>query len=451
MSDINVTPFVDVMLVLLIVFMVSAPLLTVGVPLELPQSQAKALQQNNEPLTVSVTSDGQVFLQKDQVSLNDLIPKLKAIMDARGNNPDETIYVRGDKKVDYGTLMRVMGRRLPQSLAHHRGRARRLMKPGMTISCAAHAVALGLAVVAISAQPMNAPPVETLATQIVSEKDFSQMTKGVKNAQQLKIPDLKPLADKVDQEKSVDQLAPKAADKPAITTPSSAKSEPKPDQPKPDKSAAKADSKPDPTPDPKPEDKAEPKPDPKPEQKQADKPKTPDYKPDQIAKLLKKDAAKEPKANDNSAQLKQDAPKFDANQVAQLLNQEAPRRQLAAASQLNDVATLGAATGAQSAQLSQSEIDALKARLSQCWNPPAGITANSNIYVSLRVLMRQDGSLAAPPVVVEGSPSALGPALAESAKRALLQCQPFTMLRPEHYQQWKDLQLDFNPHELLGG
>jgi biopolymer transport protein TolR len=110
MSDINVTPFVDVMLVLLIVFMVSAPLLTVGVPLELPQSQAKALQQNNEPLTVSVTSDGQVFLQKDQVSLNDLIPKLKAIMDARGNNPDETIYVRGDKKVDYGTMMRVMGR-----------------------------------------------------------------------------------------------------------------------------------------------------------------------------------------------------------------------------------------------------------------------------------------------------------------------------------------------------
>ena len=145
------------------------------------------------------------------------------------------------------------------------------------------------------------------------------------------------------------------------------------------------------------------------------------------------------------------SPKFDANQVAQLLDQRTPQRQLAAASQINDVATLGAATGAQSAQLSQSEIDALKARLSQCWNPPAGINANSNIYVSLRVLMRQDGSLAAPPVVVEGSPSALGPALAESAKRALLQCQPFTMLRPEHYDQWKDLQLDFNPHELLGG
>jgi biopolymer transport protein TolR len=110
MSDINVTPFVDVMLVLLIVFMVSAPLLTVGVPLDLPQSQAKTLPQNKEPLTVSVTVDGQVFLQKDQIALNDLIPKLKAIIDARGGNPDETIYVRGDKKVDYGTMMRVMGR-----------------------------------------------------------------------------------------------------------------------------------------------------------------------------------------------------------------------------------------------------------------------------------------------------------------------------------------------------
>ena len=240
------------------------------------------------------------------------------------------------------------------------------MKPGITISCVAHAVALGFALVAISAQPMNAPPMETITTQIVSEKDLSQMTKGVKNAPQLKIPDLKPLADKVDQEKSVDQLAPKAVDKPAITTDSSKADTPKPDQPKQDSksAAAKADPKPpDPKPDPKPDAKADPKPDPKAEQKQADKPKTPDYKPDQIASLLKKDAAKEAKtSNDNSAQQKPNSPKFDANQVAQLLDQRTPQRQLAAASQINDVATLGAATGAQSAQLSQSEIDALKAR-----------------------------------------------------------------------------------------
>jgi biopolymer transport protein TolR len=110
LSDINVTPFVDVMLVLLIVFMVSAPLLTVGVPIDLPQSQAKALEQDNQPLTVSVNVDGQVFLQDQQIQLDDLVPKLKAIIQARGGKPDDLIYVRGDKKADYGTMMRVMGR-----------------------------------------------------------------------------------------------------------------------------------------------------------------------------------------------------------------------------------------------------------------------------------------------------------------------------------------------------
>jgi biopolymer transport protein TolR len=110
MSEINVTPFVDVMLVLLIVFMVSAPLLTVGVPIDLPQSQAKALEQNNEPLTVSVNVDGKVYLQEKEIPLDDLVAKLKAVSTARGGNLNDLIYVRGDTKVDYGTMMRVMGR-----------------------------------------------------------------------------------------------------------------------------------------------------------------------------------------------------------------------------------------------------------------------------------------------------------------------------------------------------
>ena len=109
MSEINVTPFVDVMLVLLLVFMVSAPLLTVGVPLDLPQSQAKSLEQDREPLTISVNVRGQIFLQNTEITPEDLVPKLKAITDARGGL-DERVYVRGDKKVDYGTMMRVMGR-----------------------------------------------------------------------------------------------------------------------------------------------------------------------------------------------------------------------------------------------------------------------------------------------------------------------------------------------------
>jgi len=109
MSEINVTPMDDVMLVLLIIFMVSAPLLTVGVPLDLPQTKAKGLDQDREPLTVSVNLQGQVFLQNSEIKVDELVPKLKAITDARGGI-DERIYVRGDRKVDYGTVMRVMGR-----------------------------------------------------------------------------------------------------------------------------------------------------------------------------------------------------------------------------------------------------------------------------------------------------------------------------------------------------
>jgi biopolymer transport protein TolR len=118
MSEINVTPFVDVMLVLLIVFMVSAPLLTVGVPIDLPQSQAKALEQNNEPLTVSVNNQSQIFLQNDEIKLDDILPKLKAIIDARRGSSNDLIYIRGDKTVAYGMMMRVMGR--ISSAGYHR-------------------------------------------------------------------------------------------------------------------------------------------------------------------------------------------------------------------------------------------------------------------------------------------------------------------------------------------
>jgi biopolymer transport protein TolR len=100
---------VDVMLVLLIIFMVSAPLLTVGVPIDLPQSQAKSLDQDKEPLTVSVNDKGQIFLQNAEIKSDDLVPKLQAVADARGGT-EARVYVRGDKKVDYGTMMQVMGR-----------------------------------------------------------------------------------------------------------------------------------------------------------------------------------------------------------------------------------------------------------------------------------------------------------------------------------------------------
>lgn len=104
-----------------------------------------------------------------------------------------------------------------------------------------------------------------------------------------------------------------------------------------------------------------------------------------------------------------------------------------------------------SASLSPSEIDAVRRRISQCWSPPSGINASSHLYVVLRVFLKPDGSLASEPIVVEDAPPPLGPALVESAKKALRVCQPFTMLRPEHYDQWKDLELKFDPQELLRG
>ena len=109
MAEINVTPMVDVMLVLLIIFMVSAPLLTVGVQIDLPQTQAKSLSQDKEPLTVTVNTKGEVYLMNSEIKVEELVAKLKAITDARGG-AEERIYVRGDKNVNYGTVMRVMGR-----------------------------------------------------------------------------------------------------------------------------------------------------------------------------------------------------------------------------------------------------------------------------------------------------------------------------------------------------
>ena len=107
MAEINVTPFVDVMLVLLIIFMVAAPLLTVGVPIDLPETRATQLEGDAEPITVSVQADGTIFLQEEEVDTEQLISVLQAIA---LNGLNERIFVRGDREADYGTIMRVMGR-----------------------------------------------------------------------------------------------------------------------------------------------------------------------------------------------------------------------------------------------------------------------------------------------------------------------------------------------------
>src|SRR5579864_5797932 len=222
------------------------------------------------------------------------------------------------------------------------------MRGSLTISAVAHLIALALCVVAFAAAPMEAPMPPTMTVNTISVKEFTELTKGIKDAPKLKVDEIKPQADKVDTPKPVDEVAPKIVDKkPEIKTDTAAQQQ----------QQAKQDPKP------------------------ADKPakaKPPDYKPDKIADLLKKDAAKQPKPDDKASPNTppRDAPKFNADQVAALLDKRDPQRQLAAADALNNQPTLGASTGT-AAQLSQSEIDALRSRISNCWSPPPGINAST--------------------------------------------------------------------------
>lgn len=105
-SEINVTPFVDVMLVLLIIFMVTAPLMTTGVTVDLPDSAAAPIKGQDEPLTISIKNTGSVYIADNMAKMDDLAPKLKAIL---GEKKDSRIFIRGDKKVDYGVVMKVVG------------------------------------------------------------------------------------------------------------------------------------------------------------------------------------------------------------------------------------------------------------------------------------------------------------------------------------------------------
>jgi len=286
------------------------------------------------------------------------------------------------------------------------------------ISGCGHVAIFVAGFVTLASSKPNTDMSNLVPVTIVTDNDISRAALGQMNAPNQNKP--KPLADKVDVQKQVEQVAPKAAPKPEIKTDTGA---PKPQEKPPEQ-----------------------KPDPKPEPKAAEKPakKEPQFKPDKIADLLKKEEKQKPREERET----KPTPKYDASEIAQLLDHRDPRRELTSGSALNQQASLGAPNAAPDAQLSQSEIDALRQRIRECWSPPPGVDSDSNLYVELRVLFRQDGSLAQPPVVVAGSASPLGPALAESGKRALLQCQPFTMLKPEHYAQWRDITVNFNPREL---
>jgi colicin import membrane protein len=291
------------------------------------------------------------------------------------------------------------------------------MKPGIVISCLGHVGVLAWGLVTFAAKPMQAPPAEALPIDFISASQFSQMTAGLKNAPLTGTP--KPLADKVAEPKPVKQDAPKAADKPEITTAAAAEKSP-------------------PLPEPKPPEKSEKKPEPK---------------VDQIAEQLKKEEAKKPpKPEEKPAPKKpvQQAHKFDADQVAALLDRRDPRRQMAAADALNNAPTLGTSAG-NAATLSQSEIDALRAKLISLWNPPAGITKPEDYIIRVRIRLGKDGRLTSPPIVLTSGQGTLFDATRDSAVRAIFRGQPYDMLSPATYDVWKDMEINFDPRDLMRG
>lgn len=310
------------------------------------------------------------------------------------------------------------------------------MKRPLIISAIAHAVVLGWGLIAFAARPNDAPPTEPLPVEFISSTQFSQLTAGVKNAAKT-VENAKPLADKVGDPKPVQELAPKVADKPEIKTDAKPPTDSKPET-KPEPKAAEKPEKPK---DAKPptdqiaealkKDEA-PKP-PKPVKK------PPEFKPDQIAEELKKDEAKKPPS------------KFDANQVAALLDKREPQRQLATAETLNGNISLGAASG-RAVQMSQSELDALRAKLISLWNPPAAVSAHPDQYVvTIRIRLTRDYRLDGQPVVITGGQGPLFEATRDSALRAVFQAQPYDMLSPTTYDQWKEMDINFDPREVFGG
>jgi colicin import membrane protein len=289
------------------------------------------------------------------------------------------------------------------------------MSKGLTLSIVAHAGFLAWSIITLVAKPFDKMP-ESSAVDIVSADEFSRMTKGQKDQ---KKPEPKPLVEKIADPKPADEPVKKVSEKKEITPTAS---EPPP---------------------------------PAPEVKPERKPEKAEQKPDPIAEALKKEEAKKPE-KEKKAEAKpqtnpiKHAPKFDAKRIAALLDKRDPQRQERTGATLNPTGGLGAPTG-QADTLSQSELDALRARLSQCWNPPVGAIEAHRLFVVLRVVFKPDGMVAKPPELVEGTPSSIGPAMVESATRAILQCQPFTMLRKETYDTWKDMELKFDPRDMFRG
>ena len=281
------------------------------------------------------------------------------------------------------------------------------MRKATAISAGLHAAVLLWATLSFSGKSFEVTPAESLPVDFISEKDFSEMTKGVKDAPKVETP--KPLVEKKAEEppKPVEEAKPKVTEKKELQAAKEATPQPEPQPPKPDPIAEKLKQ-----PDEPKQAKAEPQPLP---------PKKPPQKPQ---------------------------PKFDADKIAALLDKRDPQRNAATGVEANATPSLGTASGT-AAQLSQSEIDALRARLMALWNPPVGMQDASQTQVTIRIRFRKDGTLAIGPQVLTTGSGAQFNAMRDSAVRAVFVGQPYTMLRPEHYEQWKEIDFTFDTRQMF--
>jgi outer membrane biosynthesis protein TonB len=289
------------------------------------------------------------------------------------------------------------------------------MKRGLVISAVLHAVLLAWLFFTFASRPFTATT-ESVSVDVVSTAEYSQIMAGHKNAPEAEKP--KPLVEKIANAKPVDEPAAKISEKKEIA---------------PTKPAAAP-----PT--------AEAKPEPKP-----DKAKKEPAKPDPIAEALKTDEAKKPLKAETKPAPKKPAQDyvFDANQTAALLDKRKPQRQAAAGDVLNATATLGLSSG-NAPSLTQSEIDALRRQIEACWSVPAGAAEAKDLVANIRLLLKQDGSLAAEPTVMNRGSSPFFQIYAESALRAIRRCQPYRMPIAK-YELWKDVELVFEPKGMFGG
>ena len=294
----------------------------------------------------------------------------------------------------------------------------RKVDTGLVVSVLVHALFFGWGVVSFSARPLEAKPTDSLPVDIISTSQFSELTRGQRNGK--KDAPNKQQVEKVAEPKPVEETpATKVTEKKEIKTaaaePTQAMDEQKVEPPKPDK-----------------------KPPPK----------------DEIAEALKKEQIKkkqEEQKQKPAEKKQQQQPKFDPNQIAALLDKRDPTRQTLTGEALAPApAALGTPNGS-AARLSQSELDAMRRRLMQLWNPPAGVQNPEQLVVKIRITLGRDGKLNGPPNVLTSGRGPLFETARDNAIRALFMGQPFQMLSPSTYDLWKEIEITFDPRDMYRG